>query len=40
VLGTVLDQLLRLLHPVITFVTETLWKVLTGGESVVIASWP
>ncbi|KHJ70621.1 valine--tRNA ligase [Rhodococcus sp. Chr-9] len=40
VLGTVLDQLLRLLHPVIPFVTETLWKVLTGGESVVIASWP
>jgi len=40
VLGTVLDALLRLLHPVIPFVTETLWKVLTGGESVVIASWP
>ncbi|MEU5840237.1 valine--tRNA ligase [Rhodococcus sp. NPDC047139] len=40
VLGTVLDQLLRLLHPVIPFVTETLWKVLTGGESVVVASWP
>ncbi|MGW0040414.1 valine--tRNA ligase [Rhodococcus sp. NPDC003348] len=40
VLGNVLDTLLRLLHPVIPFVTETLWKVLTGGESVVIASWP
>ncbi|MFF0814429.1 valine--tRNA ligase [Rhodococcus sp. NPDC003318] len=40
VLGTVLDALLRLLHPVIPFVTETLWKVLTGGESVVIAPWP
>ncbi|MFD1811185.1 valine--tRNA ligase [Rhodococcus gannanensis] len=40
VLGTVLDALLRLLHPVIPFVTETLWKVLTGGESVVVASWP
>ncbi|MDJ0394500.1 valine--tRNA ligase [Rhodococcus sp. G-MC3] len=40
VLGNVLDALLRLLHPVIPFVTETLWKVLTGGESVVIASWP
>ncbi|MFE2120715.1 valine--tRNA ligase [Rhodococcus aetherivorans] len=40
VLGNVLDQLLRLLHPVIPFVTETLWKVLTGGESVVVASWP
>ncbi len=40
VLGNVLDSLLRLLHPVIPFVTETLWKVLTGGESIVIASWP
>ncbi|UYP20967.1 valine--tRNA ligase [Rhodococcus sp. Z13] len=40
VLGTVLDALLRLLHPVIPFVTETLWKALTGGESVVVASWP
>lgn len=40
VLGTVLDALLRLLHPVIPFVTETLWKVLTGGESLVVAAWP
>ncbi|MEW1933471.1 valine--tRNA ligase [Rhodococcus sp. NPDC079359] len=40
VLGNVLDALLRLLHPVIPFVTETLWKVLTGGESLVIAAWP
>nr|WP_027499897.1 valine--tRNA ligase [Rhodococcus sp. UNC363MFTsu5.1] len=40
VLGNVLDALLRMLHPVMPFVTETLWKVLTGGESVVIAQWP
>ncbi|MEV0948475.1 valine--tRNA ligase [Rhodococcus sp. NPDC049939] len=40
VLGNVLDSLLRLLHPVIPFVTETLWKALTGGESVVVAQWP
>ena len=40
VLGHVLDQLLRLLHPVIPFVTEELWTALTGGESVVIADWP
>lgn len=40
VLGTVLDSVLRLLHPVIPFVTETLWQALTGGESVVIAQWP
>jgi len=36
----VLDSLLKLLHPVMPFVTETLWKTLTGGESVVIAEWP
>ncbi len=36
----VLDALLKLLHPVMPFVTETLWKALTGGESVVIAEWP
>jgi valyl-tRNA synthetase len=40
VLGRVLDALLRLLHPVIPFVTETLWTALTGRESVVVAEWP
>jgi valyl-tRNA synthetase len=40
VLGHVLDQLLRLLHPVIPFVTEELWVGLTGGSSVVVAAWP
>jgi valyl-tRNA synthetase len=40
VLATALDTLLRLLHPVIPFVTEALWKNLTGGESVVVAEWP
>ncbi|GAB2478317.1 valine--tRNA ligase [Jatrophihabitans fulvus] len=40
VLGEVLDRLLRLLHPMIPFVTETLWTTLTGGESVVISDWP
>jgi valyl-tRNA synthetase len=40
VLAAVLDSLLKLLHPVMPFVTETLWKTLTGGESVVIADWP
>ncbi|WP_445292882.1 valine--tRNA ligase [Corynebacterium sp. H113] len=45
VLGNVLDTLLRLLHPTMPFVTETLWKALTDGdadtpESLVIASWP
>ncbi|MDX6346726.1 MAG: valyl-tRNA synthetase [Streptomyces sp.] len=40
VLGEVLDVLLRLLHPVVPFVTETLWTTLTGRESVVVADWP
>ncbi|MGW0006544.1 valine--tRNA ligase [Nocardia grenadensis] len=40
VLGSVLDTVLRLLHPVIPFVTESLWQALTGAESVVVAAWP
>jgi valyl-tRNA synthetase len=40
VLGHVLDVVLRLLHPFVPFVTETLWTTLTGGESLVIADWP
>ncbi len=40
VLGVVLDALLRLLHPVVPFVTEALWQALTSGESIVIAEWP
>ncbi|BBZ13163.1 valine--tRNA ligase [Mycobacterium branderi] len=40
VLAAVLDTLLRLLHPVIPFITEALWQALTGQESLVIADWP
>jgi valyl-tRNA synthetase len=40
VLAAVLDTLLKLLHPVMPFVTEVLWKTLTGGESLVVADWP
>ena len=48
VLAAVLDTLLRLLHPVIPFLTEALWQALTKGEtgsetgpaSLVIADWP
>ena len=40
-----LDTLLRLLHPSMPFVTETLWKALTDGaegfeDSLVISAWP
>uniref|UniRef100_UPI0024BB1580 class I tRNA ligase family protein n=1 Tax=Mycolicibacterium poriferae TaxID=39694 RepID=UPI0024BB1580 len=48
VLASVLDTLLKLLHPVMPFVTEVLWTTLTaqGGEataaaeSLVVADWP
>jgi len=40
VLGNTLDVLLRLLHPIMPFLTETLWTALTGAESLVVASWP
>ncbi|MEI7716880.1 MAG: valine--tRNA ligase [Mycobacterium sp.] len=40
VLAAVLDRLLRLLHPIIPFLTEALWQALTGEESLVIADWP
>lgn len=44
VLGHVLDTVLRLLHPTMPFITETLWKALTDGsdlgESLAIAAWP
>jgi valyl-tRNA synthetase len=40
VLGNVIDVLLRLLHPLTPFVTETLWTTLTGRETVVTAPWP
>ncbi|MEV7176895.1 valine--tRNA ligase [Kitasatospora sp. NPDC093679] len=40
VLGEVLDLTLRLLHPVVPFVTDTLWTTLTGAESLVVTAWP
>ena len=40
-LATVLDQTLRLLHPLIPFITEELWQHLPqASESLVIASYP
>jgi valyl-tRNA synthetase len=40
VLGLVLDNLLKLLHPLMPFVTDELWTALTGEESVMVAPWP
>jgi valyl-tRNA synthetase len=41
VLVYVLDALLRLLHPMIPFVTEEIWQSLpTQGEALIVAEWP
>jgi len=40
VLGHVFDALLRLLHPLVPFVTDALWPTLTGNDSVVVSTWP
>ncbi|MBQ9534917.1 MAG: valine--tRNA ligase [Clostridia bacterium] len=41
VLGYVLDKFLRLLHPFMPFVTESIWQALPHeGESIMVAEWP
>jgi valyl-tRNA synthetase len=41
VLAYVLDQTMRLLHPMMPFITEEIWQHLPHeGESITIASWP
>jgi valyl-tRNA synthetase len=39
-LGHVLDQLLRLLHPIIPFVTDELWSALSGQATMIRSAWP
>jgi valyl-tRNA synthetase len=40
VLGWVLERTLRLLHPIMPFVTEEIWQRFEAGDSIVIADWP
>lgn len=41
VLCHVLDQTLRLLHPIMPFITEEIWQHLPGsGESITVTEWP
>jgi valyl-tRNA synthetase len=39
-LAWVLERTLRLLHPVMPFVTEEVWQRFGSGESIVVADWP
>jgi valyl-tRNA synthetase len=39
-LAWILERTVRLLHPVMPFVTEEVWQRLGVGESIVIAEWP
>jgi valyl-tRNA synthetase len=44
VLAVVLERVLKLLHPLMPFVTEALWRSLTGAEggedSLMVSAWP
>jgi valyl-tRNA synthetase len=39
-LAWVLDRTLRMLHPIMPFVTEEVWQRIGAGESIVVAPWP
>jgi valyl-tRNA synthetase len=40
VLSWVLERSLRMLHPIMPFVTEEAWQRFGAGESIVVAPWP
>ncbi|WP_096202796.1 valine--tRNA ligase [Bacillus sp. FJAT-45350] len=41
ILAYVLDQTMRLLHPIMPFITEEIWQHLPhDGESITVAAWP
>lgn len=40
ILYCVLENILRLMHPLIPFITETLWKNLEKEEMLMVAPWP
>jgi len=40
ILAHVLERVLRLLHPIVPFITEELWRALTGGKTVLLGPWP
>jgi valyl-tRNA synthetase len=40
VLAWVLERTLRLLHPIMPFVTEEVWQRLDAGDSIVVSEWP
>ncbi len=40
VLAWILERTLRLLHPIMPFVTEEVWQRLAAGDSVMVAPWP
>jgi valyl-tRNA synthetase len=39
-LAWILERTLRLLHPIMPFVTEEVWRRFGVGESIVVAEWP